>query len=368
MRSSRPPAAGFRVKTWNGDEGTAAAVARAHAPGNGDLKKRIAARMLSGTGIGRLLASVLPPRGVLVLNYHRVGDGTASPYDRELWSATEAAFDAQVGFLARNADVIAAADIDRALRDGKGRYVAITFDDGYLDNYALAYPVLRRHGVPATFFIATGFIDRPSLPWWDEIAWLLRHARGDSIPLAPWFQAPLSLHPHHGGAIRQVLTRYKALPCDDAARMLEALREACGVRHPDAVPGHWMDWDMIREMACNGMTIGGHTVHHPVLSRMPRERQREEIEGCGARILAETGRPMEYFAYPVGAPWAFDADTRRCLEGAGVRRAFSYYGGFATQRSEPLDTPRVAIEDRTGLNEFKAMTRLPQVFCRRPYA
>ena len=161
------------------------------------------------------------------------------------------------------------------------------------------------------------------------------------------------------------LRRFKALEFSESRAMLAALREVSRLSPPDTVAGHWMDWNMIREMADNGMTIGGHTVNHPVLSRLPRDRQREEIEGCGARILAETGRPMEYFAYPVGNRWAFNDDTVACLEAAGVRRAFSYYGGEATPASPRFDTPRVAIEPHVGLPDLDAMLRLPRIFCGR---
>ncbi|WP_165967309.1 polysaccharide deacetylase family protein [Luteimonas aestuarii] len=331
------------------------------------MKKRIAARLLSGTGIGRALSAMLPQRGVLVLNYHRVGDGSASPYDRELWSATVDAFDAQIGFLKRHCDVISPSDLDAALAEPRSRLVLVTFDDGYRDNHELAFPVLQAHGVPATFFIATGFIDHPSIPWWDEIAWLSRSTQAARIPLAPWFAKPLQVGHRRTPLIRKLLAKYKSLPADDAGAMLSALREATGVAHPPGAPGHWMDWSMIREMADVGMTIGGHTVHHPVLSRLSPARQREEIDGCAARILAETGRRMEYFAYPVGSRWAFDDSTRACLEAAGVRRAFSYYGGYATLASPRFDVPRVAIEDHVGIHEFKAMARLPQVFCARTY-
>lgn len=301
------------------------------------------------------------------MNYHRIGNGATSSYDRELWSAKTDAFDAQVAFLARNSDVISPADMDVALATRGGRHVVITFDDGYIDNHQLAFPILRRHGVPATFFISTGFIDRPSIPWWDEIAWLLRNTTRTQLSLSPWFEEPLAVGVPRAPAIRLLLAKYKSLPADEADELLASLRLAAAVTHPEGAPDHWMDWAMIREMADGGMTIGGHTMRHPVLSRLTRERQREEIEGCAARILAETGRPMEYFAYPVGNRWAFDEDTKACLDAAGVRRAFSYYGGYATQSSPRFDVPRVAIEDHVGIHEFKSMVRLPQVFCARAY-
>lgn len=332
------------------------------------MKKRITSTLLSTTGLGRLLSAALPARGILVLNYHRIGDGASSPYDRELWSATDEGFDAQVAFLARNSDVISPSEIETALAEKKGRHVIVTFDDGYLDNYELAFPTLRRHGVPATFFIATGFIDNPSLPWWDEIAWLMRNTPHAKIKLSPWFTRSVRSARIDGSGIRAVLAKYKSLPAAEATKLLATLRNASGVAHPAEVPGHWMNWDMVREMAAAGMTIGGHTVDHPVLSRLPRDLQRKEITGCAERLLAEVGTPMEYFAYPVGNRWAFNEDTRICLQEAGVKRAFSYYGGYATASSSRYDMPRVAIERHVNLHEFDSMVRLPQVFCRRPYA
>ena len=327
------------------------------------MKKRIAARILAHTGLGRLFAAVVPPSGVLILNYHRIGDGSASPYDRELWSADADAFDAQMARLARDCDVISPADLD-SLDGRRGRHVLVTFDDGYLDNYEVAYPILRRHGVPATFFIATGFIDRPRLPWWDEIAWRVRATAAQRLDLQPWLPAPLAPADGADRAIGAILRAYKALPAGEAARMLGRLREQTGLETPERVDGLWMDWDMIREMAAGGMTIGGHTVDHPVLSRLPVERQREEIETCAARIRAETGRPMEYFAYPVGSQWAFDDHTRACLEAVGVRRAFSYYGGHARADSPRLDTPRMAMEPYVQMSDLGAMLWAPRLFCR----
>lgn len=328
------------------------------------MKRRIAARLASYSGLARAWAALLPSKGILILNYHRVGDGSRSPYDRELWSASAEMFDRQMAFLARHCDIISPADFGTAASARRGRHVLVTFDDGYLDNYEIAYPILRRHGVTATFFIATGFIDRPSLPWWDEIALLVRSSPRDSLDLRPWLDAPIALGAEREGEIHGLLGKYKSLPAQDAGAMLARLREAAGIDTPGTVDGLWMDWSMIREMSEGGMTIGGHTVDHPVLSRLPKERQQQEIEGCAARIQAEIGRPMEYFAYPVGSPWAFNADTVECLQAAGVRRAFSYYGGEAGHASPAFDTPRVAVEPDVELPDLKAMVRMPQIFCR----
>src|SRR5690349_13667014 len=118
-----------------------------------------AAAGLRRTGLSAVLRRVGTWRGLLGLNYHRIGDAEASPLDRDLFSASVEAFEQQVDDLAREADVIALADVPAALRARRGRRVLITFDDGYRDAFEVAFPVLRRAGLPAAFFVVTDFLD-----------------------------------------------------------------------------------------------------------------------------------------------------------------------------------------------------------------
>src|SRR5207245_5405986 len=121
-------------------------------------------------GLSGLISRALQWSGIVCLNYHRIGDGSSSLFDRGLWSATPEEFSAQVRFLKRHFDVIGPDDIPVVTSRKTGRYAIITFDDGYLDNYAVAFSILKNHRVSATFFVATGFVDNPQLPWWDELA------------------------------------------------------------------------------------------------------------------------------------------------------------------------------------------------------
>lgn len=327
------------------------------------MKRDMAALALATPGLRRLLAAALPGDGVLVLNYHRVGDSSASRYDRALWSASADDFDDQVGFLKANCDVIALDDIDQALRS-RGRHVAITFDDGYRDNHDIAFPVLRHHGVPAAFFIATGFIDQRLLPWWDAIAMQVRDTAATRLDLAPWQEQPVELDGDRESAIRHVLTVYKGLAFDETAPFLERLAAETGITPPASVDDEWMDWDMIRALARGGMTIGGHTVTHPILSSLDVDAQRAEIDGCARRLREELDIAMTHFAYPVGSRTAFNDDTRRLLAEAGVRQAFSFYGGIAGVDSDAFDLQRIAIDCEIGRDLFRAMVELPEVFCR----
>lgn len=134
------------------------------------MKKAILINLLSVSGLRALLAGALSWSGVVVLTNHRVGQDPGSLFDQGLWSARAEDFSQQVRLCKTHLDLITPDDLPTALAGGRGRFGIITFDDGYLDNYQTAWPVLRAEKALATFFVSTGFIDNPRLPWWDEIA------------------------------------------------------------------------------------------------------------------------------------------------------------------------------------------------------
>jgi peptidoglycan/xylan/chitin deacetylase (PgdA/CDA1 family) len=218
----------------------------------------------------------------------------------------------------------------------KGRYLQLTFDDGYRDAYEGAFPVLKANGVSATFFLATGFLDQPRVPWWDEIAWMVKNGAPDFGGRTP------------REALINALGRvYRSVPAGRREAYLDLLGEASGAGRSGTGPAAdlWLTWDMVRAMRDGGMTFGGHTVSHCELSKLPRAEQEREIAGCKQRIEQELGGRMRTFSYPFGEPSVFNADTRSCLEGLGVEWAYSYYGGYQTPgRADRFDLKRFAIE------------------------
>lgn len=332
-------------------------------------KQDLLAHVLRYSGAQRVLHAAGTWRGLIVLNYHRVGDPAGSLLDHGVWSASAAAFDDQLSRLARSCDVIGLKDLDRAVLDRRGRYALITFDDGYRDNYQIAFPLLRRHRLPAVFCLTTGFLDDRRVAWWDEIAWMIRTSRAQRLPPNRWTGGALALDdPHRPAAIATLLALFKRLPWSETEPLLEFLAEATGSgRCPIDVEGPtWMTWEMVREMRQAGMDIAGHTVTHPILSRLLPEEQACEASQCKARIEAELGEPIEAFSYPVGAPDCFDAVTRQCLERAGYRWAFSFSGGYAVAgQIDPFNLPRVAVSPGLSTARLDALLTLPQLFARR---
>jgi peptidoglycan/xylan/chitin deacetylase (PgdA/CDA1 family) len=287
--------------------------------------------------------------GLLCLAYHRIGQPEA-PFDADLWSASAETFDAQMRHLHRHFDIVSPSDLADLPRRARGRHVMVTFDDGYRDNYTTAFPILRAHGVPATFFVATGFIDRPRLAWWDEIAWMAR-------------TGPATLSDDE---VRGELRRYKQLPHTQTAAFLNNLGAVTGTgRYSGAAPPTmWMTWDMVREMAAAGMTIGAHSVTHPVLARLTPAQQLTEVWNSLERIETEVGERPIAFSYPIGDRTAFDAETRAALAAVGVRYAFAMAGGFEPDPDawQTLALRRAAVERDLTPSRFRGMLALPRIF------
>jgi peptidoglycan/xylan/chitin deacetylase (PgdA/CDA1 family) len=307
-------------------------------------------------------------RGVLVLNYHRIGDGSYSPFDRSLWSCTREDLDGQLAFLRKHFEVIAPPDLAGVLSRNRGRYVLLTFDDGYRDNYVSAYPVLRAHGVTATFFLATGFLDAPRIAPWDEIAWMVNRTTRAGLPAGGWLDAPVSFdEAGRERTITKLRSVHRSLTGHRAEPFLEFVGQATGAgRCPrERARDMWMTWDMVREMRRGGMHLGGHTVNHPVLARLTYGQQEAEISGCLRRIEAETGERMRWFSFPVGLRDAFNSDTHRCLHAHGIEMAFSFYGGYCGFRGcDPYDVPRASVGPAVSQSRFRALATLPRMYAR----
>ncbi|MEZ6050987.1 MAG: polysaccharide deacetylase family protein [Planctomycetaceae bacterium] len=331
-------------------------------------KRVLLARMVGQRAFDPFIRRCSAWNGLLVLNYHRVGDPNGTLFDWELWSASEESFDAQMSYLAQNYDIVGPDDLEEIRRGQRGRHVMITFDDGYRDNYELAFPILKQHHTTATFFLTTGYLDHPSLAWWDEIAWMVRTSDRTGIDRAPWLSSEMTFdEPDRCRAIHQLLSIYKQLPHDETEQFLDSLADATGTgRAPvNLARDQWMTWEMAREMHREGMSLGGHTVSHPVLARHEPARQEQEISQCKQRIEDQIGASISVFAYPVGSRTAFDRQTQSLLSKHGFEAAFSFYGGYNSWDDwSPYDLRRVPIEQATTLAEFRALLSTPQVFAR----
>jgi peptidoglycan/xylan/chitin deacetylase (PgdA/CDA1 family) len=316
-------------------------------------KRDLVAGLCAVTGATWLLERI-PRRPVLiVLNYHRIGDKTATEYDSGLFSCTAEEFDWQISFLKARFRTIT---LDELLALISGRtslrepHVMVTFDDGYLDNYQLAYPILRRHDVQGVFFLPTAFAGTNRIPWWDEIAYIVKHAQRTRIrleyPQACDFDLDADGVP---ASIMHILRLYKQPEMRDAGRFVEQLEHACDSQRPGNHAGRcFLDWSEAREMLSGGMAFGSHSHSHEILSKLSPERQVEELTMSRDILESQLGCSIEAVAYPVGARDTFNSETLDALRKANYRAAFSFYTGFNRAGTlVPFDIRRCGVDQQS---------------------
>ncbi|MBS1814202.1 MAG: polysaccharide deacetylase family protein [Acidobacteria bacterium] len=294
------------------------------------MSKRLRmAKLLHNTGILHA-ARMLPSKpGIVVFNYHRIGNAHVTRFDRGVFGPTAEGFDQQVRSIKKQMPIVSGEELENLVLGGrplKRMYAAITFDDGYLDNYTEAFPVLKANDCTAAFFLVVDYAGKALVPWWDEIAHLIRMTDAKEIVLTYPAELHVVLGEDREPAIHKVLTHYKRPDNIDPERMMGELRAQCHVGVPE-VQQRFLSWEQAREMAAAGMVIGSHTVSHMVLSQLSAERQREELVVSKRRIEAEIGRAVTQLAYPVGTRLAFRKQTEEIAYEAGYKLCFSFYGG-----------------------------------------
>lgn len=317
-------------------------------------KRELLARGLFWSGATFVLGQ-LPERDVLlVLNYHRIGNPDDDPFDPGVFSATGDQLSEQISYLKRHVSVVnldeALAFVDGGVDDKTRRCrVLITFDDGYLDNYEIAFPILRSNGVQGVFFLATSMVGSCCVPWWDHIAYLMKTARRRRFNLR--YPADLVVDVDENGmtkSLRDVLSLYKRPRNTDPARFIrEFSEEARGEDLPGTLR-RFLNWDEAREMIGGGMAIGSHTHSHHVLSQLEPERQRDELAQSRALLREQLSIEADALAYPVGNTTSFSDQTQQIARETGYRAAFSFHGGTNLPGvARRYDIKRVNVSDQS---------------------
>lgn len=267
-------------------------------------------------------------KGLHCFNYHRIGNPTETEFDRGVFSCTQRHFRDHVEVLAGRFKLITAHDLLGEVKNEAEQLRPlgmITFDDAYIDNYSLAYPVLREYGVAATFFVPTAFVGSSAVPWWDEIAWVMRHATVTHLALDATGE-PLEVGPHvTDRTIMRALQWVRKQPVD-MGQLVGGIRAKCrpAPECPSGGTTPFMNWGQLREMSGAGMCIGSHTHTHRILSTLSPEAQADELKTSKSILERELGTQVHAVAYPVGSSTAYTAKTCAMAQQAGYRLGFSF--------------------------------------------
>lgn len=283
-------------------------------------------------------------RRLTVLVYHRV----LREHDPlRPGEPTTEAFEARMRWLAEAFAVLPLADAVQALAAGRlpRRAACITFDDGYADNHEIALPILRRLGLPATFFVASGYLDGGCM-FNDLVIESLREAPPpvlDLVDLGLGRHALVSDAQRRDAAGR-ILERLKYVEPERRDALAREIAERCMAPRPGEL---MMSAAQVRALHEAGMSIGAHTVSHPVLAEIPLHTAREEIAQGRSRLEAITGAPVRLFAYPNGKPVRdYGPEHVALVRELGFAAAVSTAWGAARAGDDPFQIPRFTPWDR----------------------
>jgi peptidoglycan/xylan/chitin deacetylase (PgdA/CDA1 family) len=329
--------------------------------------------------IARRVRNTIDPGG-LILMYHRVAD-----VDLDQWGlcVTPQHFAEHLEVLQKSVRVLSLRQLTQELEEGKPihRSVALTFDDGYADNLLNAKPSLEKYNIPATVFVANGYVEKVREYWWDELEriflqpgilpnrleinldnqqyqWELGNAadysKADYQQHQGWYaehkEDPTPRHQLYRAVWKLMLP----LLADRQQQILHELRTWAGIE--SALRSTHRPLTLAEVSALDQgelVEVGSHTVMHPFLSALPINLQRQEIQQGKARLEEILGRPVKSFAYPYGD---FAPETVALVEEAGFERACSTVSAKVDVKCDRFRLPRVEVLDWDG-DEFARKLR-----------
>lgn len=293
---------------------------------------------------------------VLVLYYHRIN---SLERDTNCLCVSPYKFRQQIKYLKRNF-IIPRFEEDWTLLDGAG--VVITFDDGYLDNYQNALPILEELDIPATVFVSTGTMEQKRELWWDELEYLL--LEGENIPAMFHLYDEIYEYIWRTDTYEMRLNCYWSLHfliknCISVEKRNEWFEQLWNWREKDfaARKTHLtLGKSSCIELAESKLiTIGGHTVSHPSLAKLGIEDQRKEIKLSLEYLSELLSREIDVFSFPFGGRQTdYNQYTIEICKEFGIRKAATTQRGLWDRKMGNYTIPRNGVKN-CDLFEFKDM-------------
>ena len=263
-------------------------------------------------------------------------------------------FEAQIRFmLERFAPVRAAETLEPS---GRGLRFAVTLDDGYEDNFSVAAPILRRLGVPATFFVVSDYVGTDRLFWWEQLADMMRATRVPSLELASIVpqaggtgdaRLPLRTRAERAGTYERLSAELRRVPHAELSACVERVADALGVSpRGEGRDYALMSWAQLTTLTRQGFDVGGHTATHCNVVGAGEALLRAEIVASARDIERRLEAPVLSFAYPYGRHDRHDGAAARLLRETGCRAAFAGAKGVVQGEADPFALPRASLNRR----------------------
>lgn len=263
-----------------------------------------------------------------VLNYHKVSPDPHPSFPPIM----PRVFEQQILFLKRHYQILDLEDLIQSSYDGTipPKAVAITFDDGYRDNFEYAFPLLQKHNVTATIFLTTSALDNREKIWHDRIFDSFRFSRSSN----------------HKWVLHDVIARAKTLSGSERIPFIEEIERDLDPEIPDEFQNPMLSWSQVIEMHRAGIRFGSHTCTHPILSREDPVVVWDELVQSKGEIEEHLQARISLLAYPNGQSNDFTPEVQQAVEKAGYSAAFSTVLGsnrcvdnpYAMKRGQPWQT------------------------------
>lgn len=268
-------------------------------------------------------------------------------------------FEKQMRFMLKHFTPIKPSEVLSALKT-PGLYFAVTFDDGFEDNYTVAAPILSKLGMEGGFYVVSDFVDTDKLFWWEQLAYLLRHTEHSTLDvnkvhkawvekevLEPLISFEDDTKKNDAQAALSAALRHSSP--SDIPEIMSSLSEQLNVELQLSGREHpLMSWQQINDLKNRGFDIGGHTATHVNLGEAQASDYQAEIFDAKSNLEKELGQVAPTFAYPYGSFAHYTEEASQAVKEAGYQCAFTTNHGIVTEESDVFELPRFMLNKGWG--------------------
>jgi len=244
--------------------------------------------------------SLLTKSQVAILTYHRICPKKDNWQD----SIEPHTFEQQMGYFCKKYEILSLAELTKHIvqkRRLPRKAIIITFDDGYMDNYLNAYPILVKYHIPATIFLTTGHISSDNLFWWDKLCYIIQKTNKRKLNLEEFGEYSLQSVEERNNTTKIITNKLIHFSENRKNLLIEKLAQIASVDIPSGLAKQlYLSWAVVKQMSSDGIDFGAHTVNHPHLTNISFDQVRWETIKSKKDIERELEKEVSAFSYPYG--------------------------------------------------------------------
>jgi peptidoglycan/xylan/chitin deacetylase (PgdA/CDA1 family) len=303
----------------------------------------------------------------IILAYHRVA---AIDSDPQLLCVSPQNFEEHMKLFLDKYRILSLNDLNQAIKNKKipNKSIVITFDDGYVDNFLNAIPILNKLKIAATIFVTTGYVDKDEELWWDELerifllssflpnklslnlmgknySWIIKDNKSENFD-ASWNVCKKTRPDSRFFAYCDLHKLIRPLSVERRLDVLNFLKDWSGAEDLGRDIYRVVKTDELKSIKNNYLIdIGSHTVNHCVLSTQDLACKKNEIVQSKKDLEMILGRQINNFSYPFGGKMDFDQHDIEFIKEAGYESAVANFSGIIYKNANRYALPRFLIRN-----------------------